>query len=151
MGGDQAYTPLNVPLREILMQITNDTSLRWLGKIKTTLERRSHDKYYDFHQDHRHTTEACYELRQQIKLLLSQGKLRQYILDKGTFQPPRRRQGWNGVPPPRGTGPNPPPPSLPLPPPKGEVNIIHIIVEGFSAGGPSSSRRKVYTREAYQH
>lgn len=75
-GGEQAYTPLNVPIQEILMQITNEPSLRWLGKIKASPERRSRDKYCNFHQDHGHTTEAYYELRQQIELLLSQGKLR---------------------------------------------------------------------------
>lgn len=46
---------------------------------------KSRDKYCDFHQDCRHTTEACYEHRQQIELLLNQRKLRQLILDHGTY------------------------------------------------------------------
>lgn len=82
---EQAHTPLNVLLREVLMQITNETSLRWPAKMKILPERRSSDKYCDFHQDHGQTTEACYKLRQQIELLLSQRKLRQFILDNGTF------------------------------------------------------------------
>lgn len=61
-GGDQVYTPLNMPLKEILMLIANDFVLRWLAKMKTTPKRRSHDKYCDFHQDHGHTTDTCYEL-----------------------------------------------------------------------------------------
>lgn len=49
MGGEQAYTPLNVPLRKILMKITNDLGLRWLGKMKMAPEKRSREKYCDFH------------------------------------------------------------------------------------------------------
>lgn len=82
------YTPLNRPHREILMLIANDPVLRWSAKMKAASERRERDKYCDFHQDHGYTTEACYELRQQIELLLSQGKLRQFVMDNETFQPP---------------------------------------------------------------
>lgn len=103
-GRDQTHTPLNDPLYEVLMQVANEPSLKWSAKIKALPERRARDKYCDFHQDHGHTTEACYELIQQIELPFSQGKLRQFIMDNETFQLQRQHQGGNNVTPPPSGG-----------------------------------------------
>ena len=37
------------------------------------------NKYYCFHRDHRHDIDECYDLKQQVKNLIRQGKLRNFL------------------------------------------------------------------------
>ena len=52
------------------MQIKDDLSLKWLEKMKGDLNKRNKSKYYRFHQDHGHDTDKCYDLKQQIEVLI---------------------------------------------------------------------------------
>ena len=61
------------------MQINDDTTLTWYGKLKGDPSKRSKDKYCHFHQDHAHDTFECYDLNQQIEALIRQGKLQRFI------------------------------------------------------------------------
>ena len=61
---NQNYTPLNAPLDQVLMQIKDDSSLKWLEKMKGDLNKRNKNKYYRFHRDHVHDTDKCYDLKQ---------------------------------------------------------------------------------------
>ena len=69
------FTPLTAPIDQVLMQIKDDTTLTWLGKLKGDPNKRSRDKYCRFHQDHGHDTSECYDLKQQIEALIRQGKI----------------------------------------------------------------------------
>lgn len=51
------------------MHIRNDPSIKWPERIHTLLEKRSHDKYYRFHWDHRHDTNDYFNLKEQIEAL----------------------------------------------------------------------------------
>ena len=62
-GRGQHYTPLNVPLDQVLMQIKDDTSLKWPEKMKEDPNKCNKNKYYCFHRNHRHDTEECYDLK----------------------------------------------------------------------------------------
>ena len=75
----QQYTPLNTPLEQVLMQIKDDPSLKWLEKMKGDPNKRNRNKYYCFHRDHRHDTNECCDLKQQIENLIRQGKLRNFL------------------------------------------------------------------------
>ena len=57
------FTPLTTPIDQVLMQIKDNTTLTWLGKLKGDPNRRSKDKYYCFHRDHGHNTSECYDLK----------------------------------------------------------------------------------------
>ena len=76
---NQNYTPLNAPLDQVLMQIKDDPSLKWPKKMKGDPNKRNKNKYCRFHKDHGHDTNECYDLKQQIKNLIRQGKLRYFV------------------------------------------------------------------------
>nr|XP_023896954.1 uncharacterized protein LOC112008833 [Quercus suber] len=69
------FTPLSAPINQVLMQIKDNTTLTWLGKLKGDPSKRFRDKYCRFHGDHGHDTSECYDLKQQIEALIRQGKL----------------------------------------------------------------------------
>ena len=78
-GWSRHYTPLNVQLDQVLMQIKDDLSLKWLEKMKGDPNKRNKNKYCRFHRNHGHDTDECYDLKQQIENLIRQGKLRHFV------------------------------------------------------------------------
>ena len=50
-GRSQQYTPLNMPLEQVLMQIKDDPSLKWPEKMKGDPNKRNRNKYCRFHKD----------------------------------------------------------------------------------------------------
>ena len=76
---NQNYTSLNTLLDQVLMQIKDDPSLKWLEKMKGDPNKRNKNKYCHFHRDHGHNTDECYDLKQQIENLIRQGKLRHFV------------------------------------------------------------------------
>ena len=54
---NQQYTPLNMPLEQVLMQIKDDPSLKWLEKMKGDPNKRNRNKYCRFRRDHSHDTD----------------------------------------------------------------------------------------------
>ena len=76
---NQQYTPLNMPLEQVLMQIKDDPSLKWPEKMKGDPNKYNMNKYCRFHRDHGHDTDECFDLKQQIENLIRQGKLRNFL------------------------------------------------------------------------
>ena len=62
-GRSQHYTPLNAPLDQVLIQIKDDPSLKWLEKMKGDLNKCNKNKYCRFHRDHGHDIDECYDLK----------------------------------------------------------------------------------------
>ena len=60
----QQYTPLNMPLEQVLMQIKDDPSLKWPEKMKEDPNKCNRNKYCRFHRDHGHDTNECFDLKQ---------------------------------------------------------------------------------------
>jgi hypothetical protein len=73
------FTPLNMSIDQVLLQIQDDPALKWPGKLRSNPAKRSKDLYCRFHRDHGHTTEDCYVLKEQIEALIRQGKLRKFV------------------------------------------------------------------------
>ena len=63
-GRFTSFTPLNAPIDQVLMQIKDEGTLMFPGKLKSDLSKRSRDKYCRFHRDHSHNTADCYDLKQ---------------------------------------------------------------------------------------
>ena len=77
------------------MQIKDEGSLTFPGKLKSDLAKRSRNKYFRFHRDHGHDTGDCYDLKQQIEALIREGKLQKFVSKERTDvhareQAPRR-------------------------------------------------------------
>ncbi|GFS43666.1 hypothetical protein Acr_00g0086310 [Actinidia rufa] len=72
---------LNAPIAQVLMEIKNEDFVKWLGKIKTNPFKRNKNKYYEFHKDHSHNIESCFQLKEQIVDLINREYLRKFIAD----------------------------------------------------------------------
>uniref|UniRef100_A0A2N9GDQ3 Uncharacterized protein n=1 Tax=Fagus sylvatica TaxID=28930 RepID=A0A2N9GDQ3_FAGSY len=75
-----SFTPLNTPIDKLLLQIQDDPSLRWPGKIRSDPNSRPKNLYCRFHRDHGHLTEDCVALKEQVETLIRQGKLQKTII-----------------------------------------------------------------------
>ncbi|XP_065632020.1 uncharacterized protein LOC136068593 [Quercus suber] len=111
------------------MQIKDEGTLTFPGKLKSYLSKRSRDKYYRFHRDHSHDTTYCYDLKQQIEVLIRQGKLQKFVnkekADLNRQEPAPRRDN-----------------ERPRPP----IGDIRMIIGGTAATGSSKKARKTYLR-----
>ncbi|XP_059658660.1 uncharacterized protein LOC132304983 [Cornus florida] len=56
------YTPLNMPIDQVFLQIQDEPYLKWPPKLKSDPARRPRDKYCRFHKDHGHATKDCFDL-----------------------------------------------------------------------------------------
>ena len=70
---------MTAPIDQVLMQIKDEGALTFPGKLKEDPSERPRDKYCHFHCDHGHDTANCYDMKQQIKALIRQGKLQRFV------------------------------------------------------------------------
>ena len=70
---------MNTPLDQVLMQIKDDLSLKWLERMKGDPSKQNKSKYCHFHRDHGHDMDECYDLKQQAEALIKQGKLKNFL------------------------------------------------------------------------
>ena len=47
------------------------------------LDKRNRNKFYDFYQDHGHTTDECLTLKEQIAMLLKKDQLSEFLEKDG--------------------------------------------------------------------
>uniref|UniRef100_A0A2N9FUJ3 Integrase catalytic domain-containing protein n=1 Tax=Fagus sylvatica TaxID=28930 RepID=A0A2N9FUJ3_FAGSY len=128
-----SFTPLNTPIDKLLLQIQDDPSLRWPGKIRSDPNSRPKNLYCRFHRDHGHLTEECVALKEQVETLIRQGKLQKYVnrpTNTRPAKPPVHREQAE---------PNRP----------GPVGEIRTIVGGPASGGTSRASRKAYARQVH--
>ena len=128
-GRFTSFTPLNAPLDQVLMQIKDEGSLTFPGKLKRDPAKRSRNKYCRFHRDHGHDTADCYHLKQQIEALIREGKLQKFVSKERTDAHAREQA-------PRRENDHPRPP----------VGDIRMIIGGTAATGSSKKARKTYLR-----
>ena len=128
-GTFTSFTPLNAPLDQVLMQIKDEGTLMFLGKLKSDPSKRSRNKYCRFHHDHGHDTTDCYDLKQQIEALIREGKLQNFVSKEKTDTNLRKQA-------PQRDNEHPRPP----------IGDIRMIVGGTVTTGSSRKARKTYLR-----
>ena len=128
VGRFMNFTLLTAPIYQVLMQIKDDVTLTWPGKLKGGPSKRSRDKYCRFHRDHDHDTSKCYYLKQQIETLIRQGKL-QWFASKERADPPQEQVA-------RRDNKRPRPP----------IGDIRTIVGGTTTYGSYKKARKTYLK-----
>ena len=111
------------------MQIKDEEALTFPRKLRSDPNKRSRDKYCRFHRDHGHDTADCYDLKQQIKALIRQGKLQKFVSKEKTDPLPQdqhsRRDNERLRP---------------------SIEDIRMIVGGTAAAGSSKKAYKTYLR-----
>ncbi|GFY88915.1 hypothetical protein Acr_06g0008550 [Actinidia rufa] len=118
--------PLNAPVAQVLSKIKHEEFIKWPGKINTDPQKRNQNKYCEFHRDHGHNTEDCFQLKEQIADLIKRGYLRKYVVTRPPPNSPEKRYGDNK-------------------PTAGDIQMIH---GGFGSGGCLTSSRKKHARSA---
>ena len=83
------FTPLVVPVDNILAQIKDEHYLKWPRPLHSSPNVRDKKKYCRFHKDHDHYTEDCIDLKEKIEELIQKGKLQKFI-KKGDSSKSRR-------------------------------------------------------------
>ncbi|XP_059434412.1 uncharacterized protein LOC132167447 [Corylus avellana] len=76
---DRRFTPLNVGVNEVFMEIRRDPAFRWPSKLWGDLRKRDRTKFYEYHNDHGHLTEDCITLRQAIETFIRNGRLVRFL------------------------------------------------------------------------
>uniref|UniRef100_A0A2N9HA60 RNA-directed DNA polymerase n=1 Tax=Fagus sylvatica TaxID=28930 RepID=A0A2N9HA60_FAGSY len=133
-----SFTPLNMSIDQVLLQIQDNPDIKWPGKLRSDPTKRSKDLYCRFHRDHGHTTEDCFALKQQIEALIRQGKLGKFVRQDKTEvrhepRPPRQDENKDRQ----------------EDRPRDIIGEIRTIVGGLASGGASRSSRKAYARQAH--
>ncbi|XP_065638789.1 uncharacterized protein LOC136071423 [Quercus suber] len=72
-------TVFKKPIHQVLEKIKNVPFFKWLSKMVGNPERRNHNLYCQYHQDHGHTTEDCRSLWDHLDQLVREGKLRHLL------------------------------------------------------------------------
>ncbi|XP_065623636.1 uncharacterized protein LOC136064991 [Quercus suber] len=72
-------TVFKEPVHQVLEKIKNEPFFRWPSKMVGNPERRNHNLYCQYHQDHGHTTEDCRSLWDNLDQLVREGRLRHLL------------------------------------------------------------------------
>ncbi|KAL0430663.1 UNVERIFIED_CONTAM: hypothetical protein Sradi_0692300 [Sesamum radiatum] len=141
------YTPLATTRTKALMMVEKSNLLQWPPQTRFTPTKRFSNKYCRFHREKGHDTEECYQLKDEIEILVRQGYFKEFILEQGgrsrdhkvgerrTRTRSRSRERFKGEC--RKDGRE----NMPV---KGVINTI----AGGSVGGWSNRERKRYERSS---
>ncbi|XP_065633716.1 uncharacterized protein LOC136069290 [Quercus suber] len=66
-------------VHQVLKKIKNEPFFKWPNKMVENPERRNHNLYCHYHQDHGHTTEDCRSLWDHLNQLVRKEKLKQLL------------------------------------------------------------------------
>ena len=83
------FTPLVMPIDQILMQIKDDHHLRWLEPLNGSPNARNKKKYCRFHRNHGHYIDECRDLKEQIEELIQNVRLQKFV-KKNTYGQPKQ-------------------------------------------------------------
>ena len=127
-GRFTSFTPLTAPIDQVLMQIKDEGTLMFHGKLKGDPNKGPRDKYCRFHRDHGYNTTDCYNLKQQIEALIRQRKLQRFVSKEKADPPQEQTLRWENE------------------RPRSPIVNIRMIVGGTTTSRSSKKARKTYLR-----
>ena len=74
------------PVHQVLEKIKNEPYFRWPNKMAGESTKRNQNLYYQYHQNHGHTTENCRNLWNYLDQLVREGKLRHLLHHSSNHQ-----------------------------------------------------------------
>jgi hypothetical protein len=94
---DYSWTPVNAPVKEILMEIKKDPGYKDPPSIKGRSLPHSLHKYCHYHDSYGHWTNTCVALREMIERYIADGKLTDFLGKRKnqTDEPPLERVPGN--------------------------------------------------------
>nr|XP_023929803.1 uncharacterized protein LOC112041134 [Quercus suber] len=72
-------TVFKKPVHQVLEKIKDEPFFRWPNKMVGNPERRNHNLFCQYHQDHGHTTEDCRSLWDHLDQLVRDGRLKHLL------------------------------------------------------------------------
>ncbi|XP_023921385.2 uncharacterized protein LOC112032845 [Quercus suber] len=72
-------TVFKEPVHQVLEKIKNEPFFKWPIEMVGNPERRNHNLYYQYHQNHGHTTEDCRSLWDHLDQLVREGRLKHLL------------------------------------------------------------------------
>ena len=97
------------PVHQVLEKIKNEPFFKRPNKMMENPEKRNHNLYCQYHQDHGHTTEDCRSLWDHLDHLVREGRLKQ-LLHHSSGQGSQASSEFRR--------------DIPLRPPLGTINVI---------------------------
>ncbi|KAL2227669.1 UNVERIFIED_CONTAM: Retrovirus-related Pol polyprotein from transposon [Sesamum indicum] len=136
------YTPLAMSREKALMMVENADVLKWPRHTRYTPTKKMSNKYCRFHRERGHSTEECYQLKDEIERLVRQGHFRDRVPPNCKIGGGRRRSRSRS--PDRDRNPGP---SRTDKPPMGGNNaptkgVIYTIAGGSTAGDSGRTRKR---------
>ena len=96
-------------MHQVLEKIKNEPFFKRPKKMMGNPEKRNHNLYFQYHQDHEHTTEDCRSLWDHLDQLVRKGKLKQLLHHSSSQGSQANFESRKDV---------------PLRPPLGSINVI---------------------------
>ncbi|XP_058076516.1 uncharacterized protein LOC131225079 [Magnolia sinica] len=72
-------SPLNKPQEQVLMEIKGEWFVKWPERLRSNPNRWSKNKYCHYHRDHGYNTSNYYHLKEEIKRLIQEGRLKEHV------------------------------------------------------------------------
>ncbi|XP_012846973.1 PREDICTED: uncharacterized protein LOC105966948 [Erythranthe guttata] len=73
------FTPLKAKLMEVWMVAEQKDLVQPPRQMKENPKRQKSEKYCEYHQDRGHTTDECFQLKQEIERLIKKGRLGEFV------------------------------------------------------------------------
>ncbi|XP_077225217.1 uncharacterized protein LOC143858449 [Tasmannia lanceolata] len=155
------YTPLNTSVANVLYEIRGKEDLQWPPKLKGTARKRNTSKYCHFHGDHGHTTDDCYNLKNEVEMLVGLGRVDKYLLNSKHNGPSHKPELPKTVNPSNLTQPVPwndqnihiseikQLPDIRTDAPPRIAGSIDVIARGLASGGPTFFGQKAYAAQIH--
>lgn len=131
----EQYTPLNTSREHVFREMKTEPWFRWPEKLISAPGKRDSMRVCEYHRDHRHNTNECFDLDDLIETHIREGALRRFVDDRDHSCKDNKDKERRSSPSRSQSSRN-----------KALTRVMNIISGGLVAGGTSGNARKDYAR-----